>query len=172
MLGFYANFPANIHSAEAFASVLSARKLQEKLMQVLQEVNRKPFSFEEIATPTVPNGSVIFEIGLAEESSFSYVDEEETKKVLHALRKNPLQLIDFFCVARYYKTAGEKRAPLKFDYYFVRFIFSQGFVQIQVHHERGPRYISPRDITSFLVDQINRASARKVLKIVESESFQ
>lgn len=172
MLGFYANFPANLHSVESFASILSAKKLQQKLMQVLHDVNRKPFSFEEVANPTVPNGSVMFEIGLAEDTSFNYIDEEETKKVLGALRKGSFQLMDFFCVARYYKDAGEKKAPLKFDYYLVRFVFGQGSVEIQVHHERGPRYVSPRDLTAFLVNQINQASARKVLKTIEAESSQ
>ncbi|MEM2999822.1 MAG: hypothetical protein QXX34_04795 [Candidatus Bathyarchaeia archaeon] len=172
MLGFYANFPTNFHSVESFASILSAKKLQQKLIQVLRDVNRKPFRFEEVADPTVPNGSVIFEIGLAEDTNFNYIDEEETKKVLGKLRKGAFQLMDFFCVARYYKDAGEKKTPLKFDYYLVRFVFSQASVEIRVHHERGPRYISPRDLTAFLVDQINQASARKALKTVETESSQ
>ncbi|MEM2107776.1 MAG: hypothetical protein QXL10_00625 [Candidatus Bathyarchaeia archaeon] len=164
MLGFYANFPANIHTVESFVSFLSAKTLQQKLIQVMQDVNRKPFSFEEVANPTVPNGSVIFEIGLAEDASFNYIDDEETKKVLSALRKDALRLMDFFCAVRYYKDAGKKKVPLKFDYYLVRFVFSQGLMEIQIHHERGPRYVSPRDLTSFFVNQINQASARKVLK--------
>ncbi|MEM2080831.1 MAG: hypothetical protein QXP44_01065 [Candidatus Bathyarchaeia archaeon] len=172
MLGFYANFPTNLHSVEGFASILSAKKLQQKLIQVLRDVNRKPFSFEEVADPTVPNGSVIFEIGLAEDTNFNYIDEEETKKVLGALKKGAFQLMDFFFAARYYKDTGEKKAPLKFDYYLVRFIFDHGSVEIQVHHERGPRYISPRDLAAFLMDQINQASARKVLKTIAAESSQ
>jgi len=167
MLGFYENFPVNIHRTESFTSLLSSKKLQQRLMQVLHKINRETFSFEEIAYPTVPEGTIIFETGLAEAKSFNYIDEEETKRVLSALRKATFQTMDFFCAVRYYKGTGEKKTPLKFDYYLMRFVFSKNSVEIQVFHERGPRYISPEDIVAFLVNEINKTSARKILKRVE-----
>jgi hypothetical protein len=167
MLGVYDNFPANIHRTETFTSAFSTRKLQQKLIQVLHEVNRRTFSFEEIANPTVPQCSVIFEFGIAEAKSFNFIDEEEKKKALTALRKRTFRSIDLFCAARYYKRNGEKKAPLKFDYYLVRTVFGENAVEIQVFHERGPRYIAPEDIATFLVNMINEASARKILKKTE-----
>ena len=167
MLGFYENFPANIHRTDNFTSPLSSKKLQQRLIQVLHEINCETFSFEEIAYPTVPQGTIIFEAGLAEAKSFNYIDEEETKRVLSALRKETFRLMDFFCAVRYYKGAGEKKTPLKFDYYLMRFVFGKNSVEIQVFHERGPRYISPEDIVAFLVNEINKTSARKILKRVE-----
>jgi len=169
MLGFYENFPANIHRIENFTSLLSTKKLQQRLIQVLHEINRKTFSFEEIAHPTVPECTIIFEAGLAEAKSFNYIDEEETKRVLTALRKETLRLMDFFCAVRYYKGAGEKKKPLKFDYYLMRFVFGKNSVEFQVFHERGPRYLSPQDLTTFLVNEINKTSARRILKMVEAE---
>jgi hypothetical protein len=167
MLGFYENFPVNIHRTDNFTSLLSSKKLQQRLIQVLHKVNRETFSFEEVAYPTVPECTIIFEAGLADAKSFNYVDEEETKRVLTALRKATFQTMDFFCAVRYYKSAGEKKTPLKFDYYLMRFVFSKNSVEIQVFHERGPRYISPEDIVAFLVNEINKTSARKILKRVE-----
>jgi hypothetical protein len=167
MLGFYENFPANIHRTDNFMSPLSSKKLQQRLIQVLYKINRRTFSFEEVAYPTVPQGTIIFEAGLAEAKNFNYIDEEETKRVLTSLRKVTLQTMDFFCVMRYYKGAGEKKTPLKFDYYLMRFVFGQNSVEIQAFHERGPRYISPEDIVAFLVNEINKTSARKTLKRVE-----
>ena len=164
MLGFYENFPANIHRIERFASFLSSKRLQQKLIQILNKINRERFSFEEVACPTVPECTIIFEAGLAEAKSFNYIDEEETKKVLAALRKATFQTMDFFCAVRYYKSVGEKKTPLKFDYYLVRFCFGKDSAEIQIFHERGPRYISPEDFVAFLVDQINKTSARKTLK--------
>jgi hypothetical protein len=168
MLGFYENFPVNIHRIESFSTTFSNKKLQQRLIQVLQEINRRTFSFEEVAYPTVPECTIIFEAGLAEAKSFNYIDEEEAKRVLNALRKTPFQTMDFFCAVRYYKGTAEKKAPLKFDYYMLRALFGKNAVEIQVFHERGPRYISPEDIVTFLVNMINATSARKMLKKIES----
>ena len=164
MLGRYENFPVNIHRIETFTSSLSTTKIQQRLIQVLQEINRRTFSFEEITHPTVPECSVIFEVGIAEAKSFNFIDKEEAKKVLSVLRKETLRLMDFFCAVRYYKGTSEKKTPLKFDYYMIRVVFGKNSVEIRVFHERGPRYISPEDIVTFLVNMINEASARTVLK--------
>jgi hypothetical protein len=168
MLGFYDNFPVNIHRIENFSTTFSNKKLQQRLIRVLYEINRRTFSFEEIAYPTVPDCTIIFEAGLAEAKSFNYIDEEEAKKVLDVLRKGALRSMDLFCAVRYYKGTAEKKAPLKFDYYMMRVIFGKNTVEIQVFHERGPRYISPEDIITFLVNMINETSTRKILKKIES----
>ena len=167
MIGVYENFPVNIHRIETCTSSLSTRKLQQRLVQVLQDINRRTFSFEEIAHPTVPACSVIFEVGIAEAKSFNFIDKEEAKKVLSMLRKETLRLMDFFYAVRYYKGTAEKKTPLKFDYYMIRVVFGKDTVEIRVFHERGPRYISPEDIVTFLVNMINEASARKILKKIE-----
>jgi hypothetical protein len=167
MLGFYENFPVNIHRIENFTTPLSSKKLQQRLIQVLHDINRRTFSFEEIAYPTVPECTIIFEAGLAEAKNFNYIDEEETRKVLSALRKATFQTMDFFCAVRYYKGTAEKKTPLKFDYYLMRVVFGKNSVEIQVFHERGPRYISPEDIITFLVNEVNKTSSRRTLKSVE-----
>lgn len=164
MLGFYDNFPLNIHKTESFSTTFSNKKLQQRLMRVLRDINRKTFSFEEVAYPTVPNCIIIFEIGLADAESFNYIDEEETKKVFSALGKAPFQVMDFFCAIRYHKSLGEKKKSLKFDYYMMRTVFGKNVMEIQVFHERGPRYLSPEDILPFLIKKINETSARKILK--------
>lgn len=168
MLGFYENFPLNIHRIEAFKTSLSTRRLQRRLIQVLLDVNSRTFSFEEVACPTVPKCTIIFEAGLAEAKTFNYIDEEETQKVLSALRKAPFKTMDFFCAIRYYKGTAENKAPLKFDYYLIRLVFGKNSLKIRVFHERGPRYISPEDIIIFLVNETNKISSRRTLKRVEA----
>ena len=163
MLGFYENFPANIHRIETFTTPLSSKRLQRKLIQVLHAVNCRKFSFEEVSCPTVPKCTIIFEAGLAEAGSFNFIDEEETKKVLRALRKAPFQTMDVFCAVRYYKGAEEKK-PLRFDYYMMRVAFGKNVVEIRVFHERGPRYVSPGDLVAFFVTKVNETSKRKILK--------
>jgi hypothetical protein len=167
MIGFYENFPVNIHRIENFTSSLPTRKLQQRLIQVLQDINCRTFSFEEIAQPTVPECAVIFEVGIADAKSFNFIDKEEAKNVLSVLRKETLRLMDFFCAVRYYKITSGKKTPLKFDYYMIRVVFGKDAVEIWVFHERGPRYISPEDIATFLVNIINESSARSILKKIE-----
>jgi len=169
MLGFYENFPVDIHRIEAFATPLSNNRLQRRLIQVAHNVNRRTFSFEEVACPTVPKCIIIFEAGLAEAKSFNYIDEEEKQKVLNALRKTPFQTMDFFWAVRYYKGTAEDKIPLKFDYYLMRLVFGKNNLEIQVFHERGPRYISPEDIITFLVNEVNKTSSRRTLKRIEVE---
>jgi hypothetical protein len=161
-LGFYENFPPNIHLVESFNSTLSSKQLQQRLIQVLYEINKKEFSFEEAANPTIPECKLIFEFGLADAESFNYIDGEEVKKVLNVLGKEHLRTMDFFCAIRYYK--GEKKRALKFDYYLLRIVYSRGILEIQVFHKKGPRYISPEDLTLFIFNKINEASNRKILK--------
>ena len=163
-LGFYENFPSNIHMVESFNSTLSSKQLQQKLIQVFYDVNRKEFSFEEVANPTIPECKVIFDFGLADAESFNYMDEEEVKKALNLLAKEHLHTMDFFCAIRYYKGNAEKKTALKFDYYLLRTIFSKDAFEIQVFHERGPRYISPEDLALFIFNKTNEAAKRKVLK--------
>ena len=163
-LGFYKNFPQGIHRVDSFNSTLSSKQLQQKLIEVFYEINRKEFSFEEVANPTVPGGRVIFEFGLAESEAFNFIDEEEVGKALNLLAKERLRSMDFFCAIRYYKGNGEKKSALKFDYYLLRTIFSKDTFEVQVFHERGPRYISPEELTLFIFNKINEASNRKILK--------
>ena len=161
-LGFYDNFPQNIHMVESFNSTLSSKQLQQRLIQVLYEINRKEFSFEEAANPTIPECELIFEFGLADAENFNYIDEEEVKKVRNLLEKEHLHTMDFFCAIRYYK--GEKKKALKFDYYLLRTVYDRGVLGIQVFHKKGPRYMSPEDLTLFIFNKTNETSNRKILK--------
>jgi hypothetical protein len=163
-LGFYENFPSNIHMVESFNSTISSKQLQQRLIQVFYELNRKELSFEEVANPTIPECKLIFELGLAEAKSFNYIDEEELGKALNLLEKERLHTMDFFCAIRYYKGNAEKKTALKFDYYLLRTVYNRDVFEIQVFHQRGPRYISPEDLTLLIFNKINEAAKRKVLK--------
>jgi hypothetical protein len=130
-------------------------------------VNSKTFSFEDVGNPTVPGCTVIFEFGIADSNSFTFIDEEEAKKMLTALSDEPCRVMDFFCAIRYYKDYASAKKPLKFDYFMARFVFTEeSQMELQVFHERGPRYVSPRDLITFLQKKINEGSAMGKLKQV------
>ncbi len=169
-LGSYQNFPSNIHRIDSFTSTLTNKQLQQKLIQVLHKVNRNEFTFEEVANPTVPQGTIIFEFGIAESGDFNYIDNEILKKTTKFLAKETLPSIDFFCSIRYYKGSGENRSPLKFDYYMLRTVFSKDIFEVQVFHERGPRYISPEELTAFIFNKINETPSSKNKKALKKVS--
>jgi len=127
-------------------------------------VNKKEFSFEEAANPTIPGCKIIFEFGLADAESFNYIDEEEVEKALSLLEKEHLDIMDFFCAIRYYKREEEKNRALKFDYYLIRTVYNKRIFEIQVFHKQGLRYLTAEDLTLFIFNRINEASKRKVLK--------
>lgn len=107
---------------------------------------------------------MILDLGLADAEGFSYIDEEETKKAIDFLSKEQLHIVDFFCGIRYYKGDPNKKTSLRFDYYLLRTIYNRSNIEIQIHHERGPRYISPQELTLFIFNRINETLNRKVLK--------
>lgn len=168
MLGFYENFPVNIHRTETFTSSLPCKKLQQRLVKDLCEINIRTFNFEEIAHPTVHQCAIIFEVGIADAESFSYIDNRELERALTVLKRKNFRIIDLFCAIRYYKNSEEKKMPLRFDYYLVRASFNESVMELRVFHERGPRYISPEDLTNFLVNKLNGSSSKKILKSVET----
>ena len=166
MLGLYENFPQTIHLLENYGSILSRQKLQQKLVTVIQELNGRARSFEEIGNPAVPNCSVIFMFGIADTDGFKFLNDTQAQRLHEAIFSGKLQSIDWFCAIRYYKNTQPKRTPLKFDYYVLRIAFNEkNAIQFQVSHERGPRYISPKDFVSFIVGILNGKSKRKILQL-------
>jgi hypothetical protein len=128
-------------------------------------VNGKNLSFLEVASPSLPDCTVIFEWGIADAGGFTYIDAEEAKRMLNAINQEQVRVLDLYCSIRYYKITASKRTPLKFDYYMMRVGFGENHhVELQVFHERGPRYISPEELANFLVTKVNGASARMTLK--------
>jgi hypothetical protein len=169
-LGFYQNFPPNVHYIENYASTLSGKQLQQKIIQSLISVNRKELSFEEVSIPTIPSGVVIFEFGLAEGGNFNFLSEDEAKRALAYVAKQSVQTLDFFVSIRYYKTSGGVRQALKFDYFMLRMIFRKDSFEVQVFHERGPLYLSAQDVVAFIVERVNGQSKRIILKQSSSDS--
>ena len=163
MLGKYENFPSNVQFLKTLSPTLKSKQLQQKLIKTLKELNRKPFHFEEITIPTIPNSEVIFEFGIAEGDCFNFLDEQETNRTLGAI-KTGKDLLDFFCAVRYYRCNVQKKSALKFDYYMFRVKFTVDVVEFQVFHKQGPRYIAPEELVILIADSINKAAGKCVLE--------
>lgn len=167
-LGFYATFPENLHYLDNYQSFVTIRQLQQKLIQFLGNINRKELAFEQISIPTIPDGLVIFEFGLAEDAGFNFLSPQEVSRALDFVDQQQIHTLDFFCSIRYYRGSGEIRVALKFDYYMLRAVFSKGMLEMRVFHERGPRYLSPEDVTLFIVKGVNNESNKMILRQTKS----
>jgi hypothetical protein len=163
-LGVYATFPENIHHLAHYQSFASIKQVQRSILQFLGDINRKELAFEQISIPTIPDGIVIFEFGLAEEAGFNYLSGEEVNRALEFLDQKDVDTLDFFCSIRYYRDTGAKRVALKFDYYMIRGVFARGSLELKVFHERGPRYLSPEDIASFIIKGANSVANKKIIR--------
>jgi hypothetical protein len=168
MLGFYANFPQNIHKAETFSTSISTKKLEQVLVETLYRLNSETFSLEEVAAPSIPDCKVIFEVGVAEGNDFNYLDSEERERLLSALNKKLFQVMDFLCVIRYNRMQEKRKTRTRFDYYMLRLMFGENLTEIQVSHERGIRHTSPDDIVKLVLNRVNAAFSKRVLRPSEA----
>ena len=169
MFGFYEAFTLNVHKIKHFITPISKRRLQQTLIQLLHELNKKTLRLEDVGTPSMTDCDTVLELGIAEDNGFNYLNEEETIKALKIIQKTPLQILDFLCAIRYYRIAGETRKPLKFDYYMMRFTFNPKFLELQLFHERGPMHILPEELVDFVIKKINEAFRRRVLKPLKKD---
>lgn len=167
MLGFYNNFPRSVHKIVPFVTSISEKTLQKALIETFCKLNNGTFSLEEVATPSIPQCTVIFEFGVAEGDDFNYLDEEERSRLLKVIGKKPFSTMDFLCVIRYYKLRNGIKTPLKFDYYMLRFSFNKKTAQMRVFHEKGLMYVSHKDLPYFIADKINAQFCRRVLRAQE-----
>jgi hypothetical protein len=165
-LGFYAFFPEKVHKTVHFVTSISNRRLQQAFVRVLNKLNQQSFNMEEILDPSEGHSLVVFEFGVAEGNNFTFLDDEEANRMLRVIRRSPFQSIDLLCAIGYYKICGEKKTPLRFDYYMLRLGFDQKSVEIQAFHERGAMHLSPEDVAEFLADKINEGFSRKALRIL------
>ena len=162
-VGTYQNFPENIHKETRFSTSLSNKKLQQTVIQTLNELNTHASRLDEVSEPSIPGCIVVFEFGIAESNNFSYLNAEEAKDVIEVVNKEPFSLMDFLCILRYYVTRDGKKKPLKFDYYMIRFLFDKNLVTMRVFHEKGPRYVSPEDMVNLVTRNVNQMLCKTVL---------
>ncbi len=160
MEGVYENFPEMHHGAAFFSSQVSPQILQKILFRLFYRIN---MGEETVDMPIfVSRGIQLMpEIGIAENLSFSFIDEEEKKRWLDKVEKKAFEILDFIWIARYYISEEGKNKPLKFDYYMLRFIFGSEAMELRVHHERGTRRLPIEDLIRLIGEKINQELARE-----------
>jgi len=174
LLGKYEKFPQIVHRVGSFTYKLSAAALQQAILQTFHSLNKQTFSLSDVThLPSSVPCKVSFEVGIAEDVAFNFLDDEELERCQKSIQKDVLQFLDFFCVARYHvMKADKKRTALKFDHYFLRFIFYQRDLELRIAHERGTQHIHLEDFVNFMVERINFELAKRKLETLSKRYLQ
>lgn len=159
-LGIYEGFPNVYHGVARLKFNASLSELQTTILNVLYRLNGQKINGN-LSTLVGSNVEIIFEIGVANGLTFSYIDEEELETLLKEIARESFSILDFFCVLRYYLLRNGKRMALRFDYYLFRFLFGDRKFEFQIFHERGLQRISVKDLIKFLIEKINLELARR-----------
>lgn len=168
MLGVFDGFPENVDETAHFKVKATSKELQLTLIKTLLKLNSENVDLEAITYPIMHQCSIGFEFGIAEGNIFSYIDINKMNELMKSIKEKPCQIMDLLCAIRYHKTQGGKRVPLRFDYYMLRFAFDEESTSIHVFHEKGPGYVSHKDIAMLLMRRINETSQKQIMNIVEN----
>lgn len=166
MLGVYSDFPTDVQKIVSFETSISETRLQKTLVEVFYRLNSEESALKEIAYPSLPECMIGFEFGIAEGKDFNYLDTHEKDRLLSVIQKRPFPSLDFLCIARYYRFQNQKKRPLKFDHYMLRFTFAKKALQMQVFHEKGPMHLSTKDLPLFITKIVNSEFPKRVIKII------
>ncbi|MBS7639094.1 MAG: hypothetical protein QW600_00180 [Candidatus Bathyarchaeia archaeon] len=161
-LGTYWDFPSRYHGAAILEFNLPMIEVQKSILNALYRLNGRSIG-DYLKTLIGSNINVIFEFGVADGLVFNYIDGEILKSLLDEVKKRTLHNLDVFCIIRYYalgKNGGSRPRALRFDYYFIRFLFRDSEVEVQVFHERGLQRISVEGLLKFLAERIGLEMAK------------
>jgi len=165
-LGPYNNFPTNIHGIAAYKFQTSTQQLQKTILDAFYQLNLETLNLKSLTRASPPNCQVNFELGIAEEDTFNFIDKEELQRLQKSMEEGETPpVLDFFCATRYHTTTQNgKTKPLKFDYTLLRFTFHRRIMEMFVVHERGTQRIPLEDLVTFLTNRINTELTKKRLK--------
>jgi hypothetical protein len=160
MLWRYENFPASAHGTARLTYDVSQAKLQQAILSAFHRLNKKKRRLEEVTYSLTQSCQIGFEFGVAEDATFTYLDGDELSVVESQISKRALAFLDFLCILTYH-TVEESRAPapLKFDYFMLRFAFDRKRATLYVSHERGPQHVDTEDLIAFLISYVKKELA-------------
>jgi hypothetical protein len=164
LLGFYENFPENVHAVALFDYQDSAKEVQKAILCTFHNLNHEKCDLGAVTPYLKQNCEVGFEFGVADGFDFNFLDKNELDQCLRSVAEKELKTLDFFFAVRYHliREAG-KRVPLRFDYHVIRFSFQESGLQMRIRHERGTQRVTLDDLTNFMAKRINAELSRRRL---------
>ncbi len=170
LLGRYENFPEIVHGVARFTCKSTLTKVQQTILAALHNLNHEVCGLSAV-TPHLPQKcEVSFELGVAEDVDFNFLDKKELDRFQRSIVKKGLSTLDFFFVVRYHVANDKgKRVPLKFDYHMLRFMFQENSTELRICHERGTQRVPLEDMITFITKRINEELSQRQLKPLDLE---
>jgi hypothetical protein len=170
LLGRYENFPEIIHGVARFTCESPIRRVQQTILVALHNLNHEVCGLSAIAPHLPQKCEVSFELGVAEDFDFNFLDKKELDRFQKSMVEKELSTLDFFFVVRYHVVNDRrKRIPLKFDYHMLRFMFQENSIELRICHERGTQRVPLEDFTTFTTKRINEELSQRQLKPLNLE---
>jgi len=172
LLGYYKNFPENVHATALFGSQEPVKEVQQAIVWALYQLNSETVDLGAVTPYMAQQCTVSFEVGVADGYDFNFLDRKELERCLGQVTEKRLQYMDFFFVARYHVNQEGKRVPLRFDYHVLRFSFFNDKVELRIRHERGTQRLTLDDLTRFLAEKLSLEMSRRGLLPLLLEGFE
>ena len=165
-LGVFTNFPTIVHGIGEAVHNDPLYKLQQATITALKELNnyREPYPLSISGKSGTYIGILGFEIGVAEDVFFNYLDNETVERLCKLLnpRRN-YRLLDFLIIVTYHYVQQKKRIALNFDHFHLRLIFNKRRMECRLFHNKGTRRIPIDEMLYRIFDQIRKSMKRSSL---------
>jgi hypothetical protein len=153
----YKNFPQTIHGRAVLTYNVENKVVQKVLTRILREFNKLQLdtSISLADREGYFDGQIVFEVGVANENYFKYLDSYEERLINETIAKQGvLSIFDFLIVARYV-VKDHDRHPVRMDSYLVRFIASEYSMELYLSHERGIRRLNPDELIMMIAKELD-----------------
>lgn len=163
--GEFANFPVNVHKITKVICDHPKPKIQMALIRALHKLNgtQQLYPISVSGRSGIYNGTLGFEIGVANGINFHYVNDDMAKKLCEFVGNGGLySVLDFIIIVTYHYNRRGKRIHLNFDHHHLRFVFYEEGFEMRLFHIKGIRRM-PLDefikrIVSVIKSQIKQIS--------------
>ncbi len=170
VLGCYESFPEIIHGLARFSFRISSKKVQRIIASIFHHLNQEKLSLSEIGFSFPGDCDVEFEIGVGKGADFIFFEKVEFGRIDETIKNEMLVYLDFLCALKYHTTDNHgKKTALKFDYYLMRSIFYENFVELLIYHDHGPRRVHVEDFLNFLIKRIENELANQHAVTIKPE---
>jgi len=154
----YQRFPQTIHGRAVLRHGLENTVVQKILIKVMRELNRLSLdtSISLADREGYVDGQIEFEVGIANETYFNYLDSLEERMINEIMTKQgTLPIVDFLTIAKYL-VKDQDRHPVRTDSYLLRFIASEYSMEVYLSHEKGIRRLNPDELLIMIAKALDR----------------
>lgn len=170
--GRFTNFPSIIHGTAKIRHKTSIPRLQRVIAEALRDLNgyKTPQILNVASRSGRYTGETTFEVGVADDLYFYYLDEETYTKLVTPLKSRKFfQALDVLIVVSYHYYKNGKKIPLNFDHNIIRFTFKKGELNLYVFHIKGIRRTPLDDLLNLVISRIRGKMKKNRLKTFRTE---